>query len=124
MAPSALTVWLVPMQRSPPLPLRSAQAGFDAGRLSPEPRNDTFHEEPLDSQSTVQRTTCAAERVQPFEVNCADYVVHLSGRVPRPAEMPVELVTRYDLIVNRGAADQLGLTLSPSFSAQVDEWIE
>jgi putative ABC transport system substrate-binding protein len=53
----------------------------------------------------------------------AEYVDRIL-RGARPADLPVELPTRYDLIVNLRAARALGLTLSRDFLAQIDEVIE
>lgn len=53
----------------------------------------------------------------------ADYVDRIL-RGAKPADLPVEMPTRYDLIVNMRTARALGLTLPQSFMAQVDEVIE
>ncbi|MBM2811734.1 MAG: hypothetical protein HW416_2493, partial [Chloroflexi bacterium] len=45
-------------------------------------------------------------------------------RGAKPADLPVELPTRYDFTVNLRTALALGLTLSQTFMAQVDEVIE
>ena len=45
-------------------------------------------------------------------------------RGARPADLPVETPTRYDLILNMRAARAIGLTLSRDFMIQVDEVIE
>jgi putative ABC transport system substrate-binding protein len=62
-------------------------------------------------------------RAADMDRRAADYVDRLL-RGARPADLPVEQATRYDLIVNLATARALGLTLSPAFLARVDEIIE
>jgi putative tryptophan/tyrosine transport system substrate-binding protein len=45
-------------------------------------------------------------------------------RGAKPAELPVEQPTAFDLAVNQSAAQALGLSIPPTFAAQVTEWVE
>lgn len=53
----------------------------------------------------------------------ADYVDKIL-RGARPAEMPVEQPTKFDLVVNTRTAKALGVTIPPTVLASVDEVVE
>jgi ABC-type uncharacterized transport system substrate-binding protein len=44
-------------------------------------------------------------------------------RGARPADLPVELPTTFELIVNQTTAQALGITIPPELAAQVTEWV-
>jgi putative ABC transport system substrate-binding protein len=52
------------------------------------------------------------------------YYVDRILRGAKPADLPVEGPTVFELIVNRMTARALGIAFSPEFAAQVTEWID
>jgi putative ABC transport system substrate-binding protein len=62
-------------------------------------------------------------RFAEMQRTAADYVDRIL-RGARPGDLPIQLPTRFDLIVNLRAARAIGLTLAPAFLDQADEVIE
>ena len=61
--------------------------------------------------------------LNPTLLRTADMVDRIL-RGAKPADIPVELPSEYELVVNLKTADALGLNISPSFMLRVDRVIE
>jgi putative ABC transport system substrate-binding protein len=62
------------------------------------------------------------DTIQPY-LRAAKYVDRIFNG-EKPADLPVQAPTKYQLIVNLKAAKALGLTVTPSLLARADEVIE
>jgi putative ABC transport system substrate-binding protein len=63
-------------------------------------------------------------QLAPLFRRAGGYHVDRILRGAKPADLPVEGPTTFDLVVNRTTANALGLAIPPEFAAQVTDWID
>jgi putative ABC transport system substrate-binding protein len=85
------------------------------------------HRLPLISGWAIMAKSGALLTYGPRLVESYRRTAYFVGRIlqgAKPADLPIEQPTRFELVVNRKTADALGLTIPPSILARVDEVIE
>ena len=77
-----------------------------------------------------QREFLDAGGLMTYGPNFADLWRHAATYVDKilkgakPADLPVEGATAFELIINRTTATTLGIAIPPEFAAQVTDWIQ
>jgi putative ABC transport system substrate-binding protein len=111
----------------PPQALMAFSEGFVVENRDTIINFATRHRLPLISGWAIMAKSGALLTYGPRLVESYRRTAYFVGRIlkgAKPADLPIEQPTTFELVVNRKTADALGLTIPPSILARVDEVIE